>query len=147
MYQHHQGERASGHALAGPVPLYPYSGIGMEMQGIGMDLGEPVALYPYSGIGMDLDGIVDDAKAWLDSLSPAFKALVIAGGIFGAYHLIKNRGKIAGKLGLSKARTNGRRRRKARKNRKVHANGMKATHARMNRRYRARRIRLNRRRR
>lgn len=144
MYQHHQGARASGHALAGPVPLYPYSGIGMDISGIGMDLGEPVALYPYSGIGMDLGGIVDDAKAWLDSLSPAVKALVIAGGLFGAFHLFKNRGKIAGKLGMGKARTNGRRRR--RKSRKNTAH-MKAhtTHARMNRRRRSRRVRANRR--
>ncbi len=113
--QHHQGARASGQPLAGPVPLYPYSGIGMEMQGIGMDLGEPVALYPYSGIGMDLGGIIDDAKAWFDDLSPILKAAVAAVGVYAAFMAWKKRGKIKAKLGLSKARRNGGRRR-ARRN-------------------------------
>lgn len=114
--QHHQGARASGQPLAGPVPLYPYSGIGMEMQGIGMDLGESVALYPYSGLGMDLGGIIDDAKAWFDDLSPILKAAVAAVGVYAAFMAWKKRGSIKAKLGLGakKARRNGGRRRSRR---------------------------------
>lgn len=124
--QHHQGARASGQALAGPVPLYPYSGIGMEMQGIGMDMGEAVSLYPYSGLGMDLGGILDQAQDWFEGLSPLIKAGVAAVGVYAAFMLWKKRSSIKAKLGLGKARRNGSKRRKARRSRR---NGGHAAYA------------------
>jgi hypothetical protein len=118
MYQHHQGARSSGQPLAGAVPLYPYSGIGMEMQGLGMDLGEPTALYPYSGLGMDLGGLVDGARDWFDGLPMLAKLAVAALGVAGVMKLWKSRRKIKSALGLSKARRNGGRRRKVRRARR-----------------------------
>ena len=43
--------------LGAEEPLYDFSGLGVDLDGLGVDLGESMPLYDYSGLGVDMSGM------------------------------------------------------------------------------------------
>lgn len=125
------------HDMGQAVPLYDYSGIGM-------DLGQEVALYDYSGLGVDLgnpvSAVLDPALAYLDGLPSWAQTGIKVAGVLALFGLATGAVK-AGALNplkglMKKKRTNRSRRRRRR-------NGVHASATRRNRSTSRRRRRRN----
>lgn len=119
MRGHRQGAIIHGvHDMGGAVPLYDYSGIGVDM-------GAEMALYDYSGIGVDMGGVgdyfdqvgaaFDGLPGWAQTSIKIAGALAIVGLATGAVKA-KSLNPLS-MLGGAKKRTNSRSRRRTRRNR------------------------------
>jgi hypothetical protein len=57
--------------LGAEEPLYDFSGLGVDLDGLGVDLGESMPLYDYSGLGIDMSGAHDMSGMHMNPHGPA----------------------------------------------------------------------------
>tara|TARA_E500000318_G_C3560628_1_gene213210 strand:- start:746 stop:2230 length:1485 start_codon:yes stop_codon:yes gene_type:complete len=76
--------------LGAEEPLYDFSGLGVDLDGLGVDLGESMPLYDYSGLGIDMSGAHDMSGVHMSGVH--MNGLGVDLGDGGAYDVVPLQG-------------------------------------------------------